>query len=172
MILLEIYSFQCYNKYMKNLLASQYLLPLSVTAGVIIIIIIIYLLFKKRGPRYVVKERLMSVTEYEYFKIINSFFGDEYLILPQINLASVIDKVGDGYRTELFRNVDFGIFDYNYRPILLIEINDNTHFRKDRIERDKKVNEICKKAKLPLITFWTKDGIDNDKIFKTLSKYL
>lgn len=157
---------------MENLLASQYLLPLSVTAGVIIIIIIIYLLFKKRGPRYVVKERLMSATEYEYFKIINSFFGDEYLILPQINLASVIDKVGEGYRTELFRNVDFGVFDYNYRPLLLIEINDNTHFRKDRIERDKKVNEICKKAKLPLVTFWTKDGIDNDKIFKTLSKYL
>lgn len=157
---------------MNNLLLPAYVLPLSVTATVLIVIIIIYLLFRKRGPKYVVKDSLMTQTEYDYFKIINAYFGDSYLILPQINLAAVIDKVGEGYRTELFRNADFGVFDYNYRPILLIEINDNTHFRKDRIERDKKVNEICKKAKLPLVTFWTKDGINSDAIYKTLSRYL
>ncbi len=157
---------------MKNLLGTEYLLPLSVTAAVIVVIIIIFLLTRRRGPRYVVKESLMTKTEYEYFKIINAYFGDEYLVIPQINLAAVIDKIGEGYRTELFRNADFGVFDYNYRPILLIEINDNTHFRKDRMERDKKVAEICKKARLPLVTFWTKDGIDNQVIFKTLSKYL
>lgn len=157
---------------MNNLLLPAFLLPLSVTAAVLIVIIIIYFLFRKRGPKYVVKDSLMTQTEYDYFKIINSYFGADYLILPQINLAAVIDKVGEGYRTELFRNADFGVFDYNYRPILLIEINDNTHFRKDRIERDKKVNEICKKAKLPLVTFWTKDGINNEAIYKALSKYL
>lgn len=157
---------------MNNLLVPAYVLPLSVTAAILIVIIIIYFLFRKRGPKYVVKDSLMTQTEYDYFKIINAYFGDNYLILPQINLAAVIDKVGEGYRTELFRNADFGVFDYNYRPILLIEINDNTHFRKDRIERDKKVNEICKKAKLPLVTFWTKDGINNDVIYKTLSRYL
>lgn len=157
---------------MNNLLVPAYVLPLSVTAAILIVIIIIYFLFRKRGPKYVVKDSLMTQTEYDYFKIINAYFGDNYLILPQINLAAVIDKVGEGYRTELFRNADFGVFDYNYRPVLLIEINDNTHFRKDRIERDKKVNEICKKAKLPLVTFWTKDGINNDVIYKTLSRYL
>lgn len=157
---------------MNNLLVPAYALPLSVTAAILIVIIIIYFLFRKRGPKYVVKDSLMTQTEYDYFKIINAYFGDNYLILPQINLAAVIDKVGEGYRTELFRNADFGVFDYNYRPVLLIEINDNTHFRKDRIERDKKVNEICKKAKLPLVTFWTKDGINNDVIYKTLSRYL
>lgn len=157
---------------MKNLLIAPYVLPLSVTAAVIIIIIIIYLIARKRGPNYVVKDALISKTEYEYYKIFLSYFGDEYIILPQINLAAVINKVGEGYRSELFRNADFGVFDYNYKPILLIEINDNTHFRKDRQLRDQKVAEICKKAKLPLITFWTKDGIDNQRIFKTLSKYL
>lgn len=157
---------------MKNLLAGEYLLPLSVTAAVILIIVIIFLVTRKRGPNYVTKDSLMTRTEYEYYKIIDSYFGDEYIVLPQINLASVIDKVGEGFRTELFRNADFGVFDYNYRPILLIEINDATHFRRDRIERDKKVAQICKKAKLPLITFWTKDGIEPQVIYKTLSKYL
>lgn len=157
---------------MLNLLVPAYVLPLSVTAAVIVIIIIIYLVFRKRGPDYVVKERLMSKTEYDYYKIFDALYGDKYIILPQVNLASVIDKTSQGYRTELFRNADFGVFDYNYRPLLLIEINDNTHFRKDREDRDKKVSEICKKAKLPLVTFWTKNGIDEKVIAKTLSKYL
>lgn len=157
---------------MNDLLVPSYVLPLSVTAVVMIAIIIIYFVFRKRGPDYVVKERLMSKTEYDYYKIFDAYFGDKYVILPQVNLAAVIDKVGEGYRTELFRNADFGVFDYNYRPLLLIEINDNTHFRKDRVLRDEKVKEICKKAKLPLVTFWTKDGVDEQYIFKTLSKYL
>ncbi len=157
---------------MLNLLVPAYVLPLSVTAAVIVIIIIIYLVFRKRGSDYVVKERLMSKTEYDYYKIFDALYGDKYIILPQVNLASVIDKTSQGYRTELFRNADFGVFDYNYRPLLLIEINDNTHFRKDREDRDKKVSEICKKAKLPLVTFWTKNGIDEKVIAKTLSKYL
>lgn len=157
---------------MKNLLIAKFVLPLSVTAAVIVIILLIFIFTRKRKPRYVLKDSLMSRTEYEYFKIFDAYFGDKYIILPQINLASIIDKVGEGFRTELFRNVDFGVFDYNYRPVLLIEINDNTHFRKDRVERDEKVIEICKKAKIPLICFWTKDGIDNQKIYKTLSKHL
>ncbi len=157
---------------MKNLLATNILLPVLVTAFLILIILVIYFLTRKRGPDYVVKAPLMTKPEREYYNIFLSYFGQDYIILPQINLASVIDKVGKGYRSELFRNVDFGVFDYNYHPILLIEINDNTHFKKDRIERDKHVNEICKKAKLPLVTFWTKDGIDNKVIYRTLKKYL
>ena len=60
------------------------------------------------------------------------------MVLPQVNLASVIDKKGDSnFRNELFRNIDFGVFNKDFKPLVLIEINDNTHFRKDRIERDK-----------------------------------
>ncbi len=127
---------------------------------------------KKKEPHYILKDKLLTRTELEYYNIINSFFGQDYLVLPQINLASIIDKEGGGFRNELFRNVDFGIFDFNFRPILLIEINDNTHFRKDRAERDKKVLDICQKTHIPLITFWVKDGINREYIYKTLRKYL
>lgn len=157
---------------MENLLTNPYFLPISVTLAVIAVIILIYLLTRKRGEEYVLKESLMTYTELEYFRIIDGVIGNRYIVLPQINLASVIDKVSSGYRTELFRNVDFGVFDYNYKPLLLIEINDNTHFRKDRKERDKKVGEIAKKAGIRLVTFWTKDGLDNKKIAKELSRYL
>ena len=140
---------------------------------VVAVLILRYIAYKKSKPEYEVKESLMSETEIQYYNILVALLGESYLIYPQINLATVINKKSPkGFRTELFRNADFGVFDCNFKPILLIEINDNSHFRKDRIERDEHVLEICKNAKLPLVTFWVKDGIDIEQMRKTLKKYL
>ncbi len=160
---------------MNNILSTKLETILYLGIAFICLLLIFVILFsrkKKVEPHYILKDKLLTRTELEYYNIINSFFGQDYLILPQINLASIIDKEGGGFRNELFRNVDFGIFDFNFRPILLIEINDNTHFRKDRAERDKKVLDICQKTHIPLVTFWVKDGINKEYIYKTLKKYL
>lgn len=76
------------------------------------------------------------------------------------------------YHNELFRNIDFGIFDKSYNLKLLIEINDKTHTLSDRRERDKKVRTICAKANIPIITFRTSYGINEEYIEKRLHKYL
>ena len=138
----------------------------------IIIIVIAKLTSKKKEARYYLKQSLLTQTEIEYFTVLEYYFGKDYRVLPQVNLASIIDKEGEGFRNELFRNVDFGIFDEDFRPIVLIEINDDTHLRKDRIIRDEKVNLIAKKARIPLVTFWTRDGFDREKIYNEIKKYL
>ncbi len=50
--------------------------------------------------------------------------------MPQVNLASIIKKEKDfptQYQNELYRNIDFGIFDKDTMEVkLLIEINDKT----------------------------------------------
>lgn len=162
---------------MCNLLAGRAdttLIAVVCCVVVALIITAIALSFRKsdKRVRYFLKPCLLTPTEKEYLKAIEIAVGDRYIILPQINLASVIDKEGEGFRSELFRNADFGIFDYDYRPVMLIEINDDTHLRKDRAERDEKVSAICKKARLPIVFFWTRDGLDQNEITKTLRKYL
>lgn len=144
---------------------------IAVFVCLLIILIIIKVLFgKKQKPQYFVKERLLTPTEVKYYNVIRYIIGENFLLLPQINLASVINKKGQSnFRSELFRNIDFGIFDQNFRPLILIEINDNTHLRKDRVARDKKVADICKRAGIPLVTFWVKDGINEDYIAKQLT---
>ena len=140
---------------------------------ILLVLILKFIVNRKKKPKYFKKQSLLTATEVKYLQVLNAIIGENYLIYPQINLASVIEKKGgSGFRTELFRNADFGIFNYDFTPILLIEINDNTHFRADRAERDEKVLEICKSAKLPLVTFWVKDGIDINRMRKTLEKYL
>ena len=122
---------------------------------------------------YVVRNSIMTECEKHFFLAIKEVVKDEYIVQPQINLASIIVKDSlSKYRNELFRNVDFGIFDHNYRPLVLIEINDSTHESGERKNRDKKVLQICNMANIPLVTFWTQYGVNRAYIEKKLSEHL
>lgn len=100
------------------------------------------------------------MTKYEkYFYDILIELEDELgvKIHPQVNLATILHKeTNNRYISELFRNIDFTIFNKDYNElILLIEINDNTHNSKDRIIRDKKVDIILDNADIKLIKFYS-----------------
>ena len=157
-----------------SLLAGDTTLGVVVVVALVVLIGAAYILAKIRSkPNYTAKEALLTETEIRYYDEISEIVGEKYFLFPQINLASIVDKKSDtNSRTDLFRNIDFGVFDYNFKPILLIEINDNSHIRKDRKERDEKVADILKKAKLPLVTFWVKDGIDPEGMRREISKYV
>lgn len=101
------------------------------------------------------KRKLLSQSEISFYRKIKKIEAlGNFIVLPQINLASIITKVGK-YRNELFRNIDFGIFDSNFDVLLLIELNDKTHKQYKRHKRDLKVQEICKNCNIKLITFYT-----------------
>lgn len=118
------------------------------------------------------------LTDYEkyFFDTINNEFGSNYYIMPQVNLASVVNKIKDfptQYQNELYRNIDIGIFDKSdMTPQLLIEINDKTHNQQKRIARDKKVHEICKLANLQLITFYSNYPNKREYIIKRINESL
>ncbi len=161
---------------MNLLLFPTEYLPLIVTVGIALLITVAIVLGAKllshSRVRYSKKDCLLTELEKRYYQEFTEILGSRYIVLPQINLATVINKETAGFRTELFRNIDFGVFDKNLKPLLLIEINDPSHNREDRIERDESVRKICKKARLPLITFWTKDGINRQMFINEFRKYL
>ena len=68
------------------------LLFLLITAIIFLIIKAVY--GKKKQASYFVKDSLLSKTEIKYYNLLCSILGDRFLVLPQINLASVIDKKG------------------------------------------------------------------------------
>jgi hypothetical protein len=122
---------------------------------------------------YTPKKSIMTNCEKAYYKAIKEIIGSEYILQPQINLASVIEKTSnERYQNELFRNVDFGVFDHDFRLIVLIEINDQTHIQMDRKIRDAKVHSICEEAGIPLVTFWTQYGVNVQYMKERLSQYL
>ena len=110
-------------------------------------------MYQKRKKFMTYNERIF------YNKLIE--LEEEYnlKIQPQINLATIIKKKNNNYYkrvNELFRNIDFGIFSKNYNDLLLlIELNDKSHNKKERKLRDEKVKDIVKEAGIKLITFYT-----------------
>ena len=104
--------------------------------------------------------RRKFMTDYErYFYNIFLELEQEFMIkvVPQVNLAAIVKKeVNNYYINELFRNIDFAIFDKDYKEVLLlIEINDSTHNTRKRIARDKKVEKILKDVGIKLIKFYS-----------------
>ena len=123
--------------------------------------------------QYSSKETFMTECEKEFFAVFTEIVVDKYIIQPQINLASVVNKdTYSKHRNELFRNIDFGVFDKDYKLRFLIEINDKTHEQKDRQERDKSVKNICNEAGIPLVTFWTKYGVNKSYIRSVFTTHL
>lgn len=123
---------------------------------------------------YKIRPSLMTKIEKQFYVAIRKILPDIYILQPQVNLASVIRKTTEErYQNELFRNIDFAIFDLDYKPLVLIEINDNTHItEKSRQARDYKVKDICNAAGIPLIIFWTTYGVNEDYISKKLKETL
>ena len=121
------------------------------------------------------KKKLITACESKFGAAISKVLPAWLHLQPQIPLHCIIDKVGGIRSYELNRIIDFGVFDNKFQIVMLIEINDSTHKQSERIRRDKNVKEICKKANIPLITFWTEYGVDEDyikwKIQQTINKY-
>lgn len=126
---------------------------------------------EEKAYLYELKEALMSKSEKQYFKAIKSVLPEGYSLQAQVNLASIIDRTDEHiFQNELDRIVDFGVFDGIYKPIILIEINDSGHeTRKRTKERDEKVKAICEEAGIPLVTFWTSDGVNVAYIAKRIA---
>lgn len=127
----------------------------------------------KRFKKLYQAKPLLTECEREFGRAIKTCTPIGFIVIPQVCLAAVIKKTDiNRYANELFRIIDFGIFDRNFNITCLIEINDLTHLRKERAARDRKVRRICKAAEIPLITLWTDHGVQKDYIQKRITEAL
>ncbi|MGN1324205.1 MAG: DUF2726 domain-containing protein [Bacilli bacterium] len=117
------------------------------------------------------KKQIMSEYENKFYNILKELKND-YEIIPQLNLASVIEKKSKNkYYNELFRNIDFAIFTKDYKELLLlIEINDKTHNKMNRKDRDLKVKKICNEAGIKIINFYTCYPNEKDYVINRILK--
>ena len=174
---------------LKNVFGTYFWIPLLIGAFIAVFSAfeLVLLFLKKDGekrterdsaaetkpfPEYRRKNAVLTRSEAEAFSLLKELFGEKYEIFPQVPLVAVIDKITQtSYRTELFRVADFLIADrVTFAPLILIEIDDSSHFRSDRAERDRKVNEICERARLPIVRFSPSDLHDVHFVKNTVKR--
>jgi hypothetical protein len=113
---------------------------------------------EKTVYHYSRKEYLMTKSESDFYRVLKESAGLEYDVFAQVHLSSIVDhKVkGQSWKGAFShingKSVDFVLCDKPYsRPILAIELDDWSHEKPDRIDRDGIVESILNEAELPLI---------------------
>lgn len=136
--------------------------------------------FIKEEKKYTIKkvkensffnEQLNKCTncEKEYYKILYKLFNENYQIETQVYLRSMFPKMKAPNH-----KIDIVFKTKNYeKPILLIEINDETHNKRTLTKlRDKELKEFCNEHNIKLQAIWTKFDINEKSIYNLIKKRL
>lgn len=135
-----------------------------------------YLSKRKYKYLYERKQFFMTKSEREFFEILNSAVGGKYYIFPQVHLPTLFEhKIkGQDWRAAFShisqKSVDFVLCDKGkISPLLAIELDDRSHERPDRIERDKEVERIFEISNLPLLRIKNGDRCDSVEIIQKIN---
>ncbi len=137
---------------------------------------------EKKKPKYdyVAKKFFMTRAEHEFYDVLGQAVGHEYRIFAQVHISELVDeKVKNGQKWKAARahidrkSVDFLLCDKDYiSPKLAIELDDKSHERPDRVERDTEVERILALAGLPLLRVHNSGSFDPITIAELVHKSL
>lgn len=135
--------------------------------------------FKIEYPYHQVDE-FISAAELNFFFNLKAVVGDSAQIFSKVKLSDLFHaKTGDFGKNRSYNNridrkhVDFLLCDpKTLKPILGIELDDKSHQRTDRRERDDFVNHVFEAAKLPLMHISVQRSYSQSELKSKLSAYL
>ena len=115
-----------------------------------------------RGPghRFESKKALMSPGELKFFRALDAAVGGHYRVFSKVRLADIVQPVKKSNRSVWYsafgviksKHVDFVVCDPATMGFqLVVELDDKSHDRSDRAERDQKVDDILAQANIPVL---------------------
>jgi hypothetical protein len=125
---------------------------------------------------YAKKERIITQHELAFYQALHEAVSG-CIIIPQAHLSMFLNhKIHGQNWSRAFsringKSVDFLICTNDMRPLLAIELDDTTHNRPDRQQRDAFVNTIITAAHIPLLRF-TASGWNTDTIKQQVTQAL
>ena len=100
---------------------------------------------KERLP-YKLRDNILSTAEFSFYKVLQSITQENFQIQCKVRLADIFYTP---YGTNIShfnkisgKHADFLLCDKNMKPVLAIELDDSSHTRPDRQDRDIFVDEI------------------------------
>ena len=108
-------------------------------------------------PQYELWPSLMTPREREFYKLLLEAVGDRYQIFSKVRLGDIL-KLSNEPRDRKFhsnqlqcKHFDFLLCEKDwYKPVLAIELDDNSHKRPDHRARDEFKDRVCQQAHLKL----------------------
>ena len=118
------------------------------------------------------KTFLLTRAEYNFDKVLTEVVQDKYYIGRQVALSSIVEVTSTykPYKSKIDKKtIDFVLFNKaGYTPYLAIELDDSSHLRFDRIERDRFVEEVLSKAGIRIVRIKNAYHYDASKIIELI----
>ena len=125
--------------------------------------------------RYTKRPFVMTPAERTCYQALVGAVGERYRIFSQVHLSTILDEriKGQLWKAALNhinrKSVDFVLCNKeSLAPLLAIELDDWSHAREDRKERDREVERILTDSGLPLLRITNLEGL-SEKISEKLS---
>lgn len=163
-----------------TILREQDLGALIAMAIALIILVAIYkLLTRRRRAKYVPRAYLFTKTEWVFAKVLFAATRDNWLMMGKVRIADLLavernPKLNKSDWMRAFSKISSKHIDYvlvdpkSGRVVCCIELDDASHSRKDRIERDVFVNAAFKQAGVPLLRIPTAKHYDQNQLFHNI----
>jgi very-short-patch-repair endonuclease len=134
---------------------------------------------EKPEYQYVRKNFFLTSSEHQCYDALVAAVGSEYYIFAQVHLSALVDhKIkgqnwGAAFQHINGKSVDFVLCDKaKISPVLAIELDDKSHERPDRQERDVVVEGILRQAKLPLLRLENRGGFKPEELRQRIREHL
>lgn len=129
---------------------------------------------------YALRDDFLSPAEQSFALVLRGAVADHAMICPKVALGDLFfAKTGDPRQNRIATNridrkhVDFLICDpKTLRPVAGIELDDKSHQRPDRQERDEFVDAVFAAAKLPLLRVPVRQGYSAAELKLLLQPHL
>ena len=103
------------------------------------------------------RDDFLSAAELSFYRVLVMALDGSHLVCPKVNLADIFfvarPNENQSYRNKIDRkHVDFLLCDSTtMKPVVGVELDDSSHARRDRQDRDEFVDQVFKAAGLPLL---------------------
>ncbi|WP_083922069.1 DUF2726 domain-containing protein [Thermus igniterrae] len=128
---------------------------------------------------YKLKPALLSPAERSFWGVLQKVLPNEHLVWPKVRLLDLLLVDGEGgQRLSALNRVQAKHLDFlvvrarDARPILAIELDDRSHQRPDRQERDRFIDELMQKVGLPLVRIQARHAYAPEALKALLAPHL
>lgn len=130
------------------------------------------------APTYRLRDDFLSAAELSYYRVLSTAVAGRGVVLAKVGLADLFFVPrGEGstgaWNRIARKHVDFVVCAPDtVRPLLGVELDDRSHERANRKERDGFVDEVFRAAGLPLLRVPVRSGYSVTELAAALAPYL
>lgn len=149
------------------------LIIIAIIAVVLIAVLVRQLSKKKIAYPYIKEPFLLSPAERLFFGALEQSAGETYRIFSKVRVADIVG-VKKGIERKVwqsaFNRISSKHFDFvlvnpeDFSVVAAIELDDKSHKRTDRMDRDDFLDNVCKAANLKIIRFEARSSYSTNEI--------